>query len=500
MIFATASRAPRTLSSPPSAIWAVSSFVTSSAASSPLVVTGAVVLVGTLFVMHKNYQRRLRLQELLSKPVLESLWLTPEDNESRNNNNNECIYLDYNGTTSIHPLVLAAMLPFLMVHFGNPSSSHAYGRIPQRAVTNARQSILRLLGTKDPSTDNNNSLWFTGCGTESDNLAIALALQSSPEPNPHIVTTNVEHPAIEKCLQHWQAAGRGVEVTYVPVQPNGRVRAEDVVMALRDNTVLVTVMLANNESGALMPIREIGHVCRQRNILVHTDAAQACGKVCLSELLRDKDDQQLVVDMVTLVGHKMGAPKGIAALYVKPHCLTSHGRSLPPNQAVLLHGGGQEFGRRGGTENVPYMVGMGKAADLSLQHLDRNMRHMEHLRTTLLEGLQDELDGVTTVRPNGPSDASQRLPNTLSVGIKGIQSGTLLSSIQDKVAASAGAACHSSSSSGGSISSVLRAMKVPTEYATGTLRLSVGPTTTIQDIQKATKIIADEVKTQLQTQ
>jgi cysteine desulfurase len=391
-----------------------------------------------------------------------------------------CIYLDYNGTTPIHPLVLAAMLPFLTIHFGNPSSSHYFGAQPKLAVEEARLSLLNLIGIPNEPPS---SIWFTGCGTESDNMAIQLAIQSSQKR--HVVTTNVEHPAITECLKALEEDGK-ITVTYVPVQQDGRVSAKDVIDAIDpDKTMLVTIMLANNESGALQPVKEIAAHCRQHQILMHTDAAQACGKVNVADLCGD-------ADLITIVGHKLGAPKGVAALYVRDGCLVG----LPDNnRGIMLQGGGQEGGRRGGTENVPYIVAMGTAADLAVQNLPANMKHMEAMRSRLLKNLKREIGDE--IRPNGPTDPQHRLPNTLSIGIPGIVSGSLLNKISRQVAASAAAACHSSGA--GTISSVLLAMEVPTEYARGTLRLSLGPTTTADEIDKAASIIAKQVKLERQS-
>jgi len=397
----------------------------------------------------------------------------------------ECIYLDYNGTTPIHSLVVSAMLPFFTTHFGNPSSSHHYGKRPKEAVDAARKSILDMIGT--PASTPLSAIWFTGCGTESDNLAIQLALQSYPaQQKKHIVTTNVEHPAIDVCLRRLMEDGE-VDVTFVPVNKEGQVSAEDMISAIRPDTVLVTLMLANNESGAIQPVAQVAKECRKRSILCHTDAAQAVGKMDVSlESLGD-------VDMITLVGHKIGAPKGVAALYVRPNCCSEGGRNLRDG-CVLLLGGGQEGGRRGGTENVPYIAGMGKAADIVTEQWEKNAAHMEAMRERLLSNLREKL-GDDMIRPNGPLDPTMRLPNTLSVGLRGIQSGNLLANIGNQVAASAGAACHSSGTSG--ISSVLIAMDVPTEFAKGTLRLSVGPTTTADDVDRAAAIIAEEAKKQI---
>lgn len=393
-----------------------------------------------------------------------------------------CIYLDYNGTTPIYPQVLESMMPYLAEHYGNPSSSHIMGKEPRRAINQARESLLKLLGAP---TSQLNSLWFTASGTESDNLAIELALQSTPDiKDKHIVTCNVEHQAIELYLK--KLAGQGnIKVTAVPVDKEGRVSAKDMIAAIRPNTILVTLMLANNESGALQPVQDVARECRKRCILMHTDAAQAAGKV--SVRLEDLG----YPDMISVVGHKMGAMKGIAALYVREGCFQEQGRNLH-NQGIMMIGGGQEFGRRAGTENTPSIVGFGTAAGLALSGLSRNARHMESLRSRLLSNLQAHL-GDANVRANGPSDPALRLPNTLSVGLKNIHSGDLLAEIGHQVAASAGATCHSASG----VSSVLKAMQVPEDFARGTLRLSLGPKSTAADMDRAALIIAEGVKKQL---
>lgn len=438
-------------------------------------------LAGVTAVAVLSYmQNRRRLQHVLykDKEALESLLLA--DNPAC-----DCIYMDYNGTTPVYPDVLKAMLPYFQTHFGNPSSGHSYGREPRRAVNLARTQILQLLG-EDPPKDIS-SIWFTACGTESDNLAIQLALQSTKHlhaAKPHIVTCIVEHAAVAGYLDVLVEQGQ-CEVTTVPVDTRGIVSATDISQAMRENTVLVTLMLANNESGALQPVAAVARQCRAAGVLFHTDAAQAVGKVSVS--LKDMGDP----DLVSVVGHKIGAPKGIACLYVRPGTLQEHGRKMH-NHGVLLVGGAQEFGHRGGTENVPYIVGFGHAAVAAKAHLKENAAHMEDMRSRLLNNLVAAL-GSDMVRTNGPEDPSLRLPNTLSVGLKGVNSGDLLASIEYKVAASAGATCHST----GSISSVLRAMNVPEEFARGTLRLSVGPKTTAKDIDKTAIILVEAAKKQL---
>ena len=394
-----------------------------------------------------------------------------------------CIYMDYQATTPVWPEVAAAAEPYLHLHWGNPSSGHAFGRPCAAAVKKARLQVASLINAHE------DEIMFTGCGSEADNHAIIGAVEmeearrraagggkAGDAPLPHVVTTNIEHPAIERCLEHLQAAGR-VEVTYVPVDDEGRVSASAVGAAVTPNTVLITVMHSNNEVGSVQPIADIVAAARNVNpdVLVHTDAAQSIGKV-------DIDVDALGVSMLTLVGHKFGAPKGVAALYVK------RGLRLPN----YLHGGGQEAGRRAGTECVVLLAAIGEAAHIAKEEATPLRAHMtstrDRLATRLMEGLPE---GATRV--NGPADAAQRLPNTLSIGLKGVSSGQLLATLSEQLAASAGAACHSSHES---ISAVLRAMHVPTEYAVGTLRLSTGRHTTFEDVDAAAKLIIAEAQRQ----
>lgn len=270
----------------------------------------------------------------------------------------KCIYLDYNATTPIDPRVVQAMLPYLTTHFGNPSSSHYYGLEPKLAIQKARGLILEMLHPhcleKTTSKEEQGGILFTGCGTEADNLAIHLAIQSRiksrfppmEKKHPyHVVTTNVEHPAVAQYLDALEQRGE-VEVTRIPVNEEGYVTLEHVKQAIRKGeTVLVTIMLANNESGALQPVKQVAEYCRKHGILFHTDAAQAVGKVSVA---LDETGIGDCVDMVTIVGHKFGAPKGIACLYVRPGCLHE---GLTSSDYLLI-GGGQEGGKRGGTENV----------------------------------------------------------------------------------------------------------------------------------------------------
>ena len=451
----------------------------------------------------KEYTQEL--SHLKNQECIPSLLLTCED-RALYNSSTRCIYLDYNGTTPIREEVVSAMIPYLTTHFGNPSSAHYYGRQPKVAIQRARAEIASLLLTQEQVQDKklveetSNAIIFTGCGTEADNMAIHLAVyawfagrKTNKEAGiPHVVTCNVEHPAVAECLKFFEQRG-DIETTYVKVDEEGLVSASDVIDVIRPNTCFVTLMLANNESGAIMPVLEVASFCRKKGVLFHTDAAQAVGKLAM-------DLERLGgPDMITLVGHKFGAPKGVAALYVRPGCLGKNGRKEPDLYGVsggLLLGGGQETGRRAGTENVPYIVGMGRAASLvSGPNLVENAAHMEQMRTKLIDNLTREL-GKENIRANGPRERERRLPNTLSVGIKNVHSGELLKRVGEQVAASAGSACHAS---GGKISAVLLAMNVPIEFANGTLRLSVGVGTSEADLDRATEIIAREARRQWET-
>ena len=439
-------------------------------------------------LLSQNNQRRY----LSTHSIGSDLHLSSEET-------NTCIYLDHNGTTPIYPAVLEEMMPYLTTHFGNPSSGHAYGKEPKAAVALARRRVMSLLVDDEESLNMaDDCIIFTGCGTESDNLAIELALASCGKRN-HVVTCNIEHPAVLECLKVMENAGK-IDLTIVEVNDEGIISVDDVAKAIKpDQTALVTIMLANNEVGSLQPIADIAKLCQEANVLLHTDAAQAVGKVSVE--LKDLGHP----DMITIVGHKMGAPKGVAALYVRRGCLSENGRVEPHGYGscgLALRGGGQEKGRRAGTENVAYIAGLGKAAQLltkqsqadksKKQWMD-NAEHMSGLRSRLLDNLTFTL-GEENVRTNGPADPASRLPNTLSVGLRNVHSGELLKAVSNQVAASAGSACHAS---GGGVSAVLKCLHVPGEFARGTLRLSVGPGTSIEEIDRASEIIAAEAKKQL---
>ena len=370
---------------------------------------------------------------------------------------NRPIYLDYNATTPHAPEVIEAMRPYLEEHFGNPSSSHWYGAQTRVAVAEARGQVAALLNCQPAD------ILFTSGGTESNNHAIrgvALTRQSRGQ---HIITSQIEHPAVTEVCRRLET--EGFEVTYLPVDQYGLVSAADVEGAIRPDTILITLMHANNEVGTIQPIQAVSAVARRRGIVFHTDAAQSAGKI-------STDVQELGVDLLTIAGHKIYAPKGVGALYVR------EGLALER----LMEGAGQEGGRRPGTENVLEIVGLGRACEVAERDLARNMSHMRECRDELDQGLRKK---IPDVRVNGHPEI--RLPNTLSVSILGLNANDLLAEVGALVAASAGAACHSGEVR---VSHVLRAMNVPDEWARGTLRLSTGRMTTSAQVQAAVTAIA----------
>ena len=371
------------------------------------------------------------------------------------------IYLDYNGTTPHAPEVLEAMRPFLETEFGNPSSSHYYGIAPRQAVEAARAQVAGILNCRPEE------ILFTSGGTESNNHAIKGAARLYKHQGRHIITSEVEHPAVIEVCRFLETDG--FSVTYLPVDETGRVRVPDVDAAIRPDTILITIMHANNEVGTIQPVSEIAALARQNNILMHTDAAQSVGKMPV-------DVNDLGVSLLTIAGHKVYAPKGIGALYIK------EGVRLAP----FFHGAGQEGGRRAGTENVLEIVGIGKACEVALDRLDAAQTHMAKLRDRLQDGLTDALENV---RVNG--HPKHRLPNTLSISFYGLEANRLLEEIGLEVAASAGAACHSDTVE---ISHVLTAMGLAEDWAKGTLRFSVGRMTTADEIDHALDIIIKAVR------
>ncbi len=359
------------------------------------------------------------------------------------------VYLDNNATSAIAPEVLEAMLPYLSDLYGNPSSMHTFGGQVGHAVEKARGEVASLLGA-DAS-----EILFTSCGSESNNTVLASALSSRPEKK-HIITTRVEHPAILAPCQYYER--QGYRVTYLAVDARGRLNLDEYAAALSEDTAVVSIMFANNEVGNIFPIADMVSMAKEKGILFHTDAVQAVGKIPI-------DLKTLPVDFLSLSGHKLHAPKGIGVLYIRK------GTRFRPH----LRGGHQERGRRAGTENVPYIIGMGKAAVLAGQNIQQERTVVAALRdrleTELLQRIPDTI-------VNG--DTENRLPNTSSIAFKNVEGEAILLMLDRLgICASSGSACTSGSLEP---SHVLRAMGVPFNYAHGSIRLSLSRYTTAEEI------------------
>jgi cysteine desulfurase len=380
------------------------------------------------------------------------------------------IYLDYNATTPLDPTVFQAMVPYLgntssvwNSHFGNPSSAHAYGKAAHDAVEHARNQVADLLGAAP------DEIIFTGGGTEASNLALkgavfqrVLSGAGGGFRDMHIITSAIEHPAT---LQPCAFLKRlGCRLTILPVDKFGLVDPEAVRKAIDTSTRLVSIMHSNNEVGTLEPIAEIAAIAKERGVLMHTDAAQSLGKVRVKV-------NELGVDMLTLAGHKLYAPKGVGVLYVR------RGVNLEP----LIHGAGHESCRRAGTENVPYIVGLGKACELANQSLPAVTQRLRQLRDRLWKRLGEELGDKLQL--NGHPE--RRLPNTLNVNFVGHLGAELLEKIPE-IAASTGSACHEGPVK---LSPVLAAMGVPPEIGSGAVRLSVGRFTTEEEVDRAADLL-----------
>ncbi len=369
---------------------------------------------------------------------------------------NRPVYLDHNATTPVAPEVLEAMLPCLREAFGNPSSSYGLGREAAELIAEARSAIAALIRAQEEE------IVFTGCATEANNLALIGVARSVGEARRHLVVSAVEHPAVMEPARYLER--QGWALTVVPVDVHGRIDPEDVAAALRPDTALVSVMLANNEVGTLQPITEIAATARSRGILMHTDAAQAVGKIPV-------DVDELQVDLLTMAGHKFGATKGVGALYV---------REGTPIRRILF-GAGHERGLRPGTENVPAIVGMGAAARRAAEHFAGADDHLRQCRDRMHQILQRAIPDLLL---NGHPE--QRLPNTLNVSFPGANGQTLLNAARDDVSASVGSACHADDARP---SGVLGAMGLDTVRAAGAVRLSTGRETGEADVVRAAEAL-----------
>lgn len=373
---------------------------------------------------------------------------------------NKPVYLDYNATTPIDPAVAETMMPFIKTHFGNPSSSHLFGIEAKRAVEKARKQVAGML---DCGVD---EIIFTSGGSESNNYAIRGAAFANRNKGNHIITSSIEHPAVsEVCLF---LERNGFNVTYLPVDEYGMVDPQSVIDSITPQTILITIMHANNEVGTIQPISEIGKIAREHEIIFHSDCAQSVGKIVVNV-------KEMNVDLLSIAGHKFYAPKGIGALYIRS------GIKLEK----LIYGADHEMNLRAGTENVIEIVGLGEACRIVSEKLNLFHDHLKKMRDRLETGLKGNFFGL---RINGHPE--KRLANTLSISFRNLEANTIVSELVD-VAVSAGAACHSDSID---ISTTLKAMKVPKEDAIGTIRLSTGRYTTSDEIDFAVEEISSLVE------
>ena len=371
------------------------------------------------------------------------------------------IYLDHAATTPTAPEVLAAMLPYFSECWGNASAVYATGREARRAVENARKEVAKAIGALPQE------ICFTSGGSESDNTAIRGTARALREKGKHIITTAIEHHAVLKTCR--QLEQEGFEVTRVRPDGEGRIDPEEIRKAIRKDTILVTVMAANNEIGTLEPVGEIGRICREQGVVFHTDAVQAAGAVAI-------DVREAGCDLLSLSGHKFYGPKGIGALYIH------EGTRLDP----LIAGGQQERGFRAGTENLPGIVGLGKAITLAAENLDRNAGHMRRMRDRLTDGLLASVPGAAL---NGPRE--ERLPNNCSIRFDGIDGEALLLRLDlAGIAASAGSACTAGNQE---TSHVLKAIGLTEEEAGSSLRLTTGIHTTEEEVDETVRTVREIV-------
>lgn len=373
------------------------------------------------------------------------------------------VYADNAATTRVSQSVLDAMMPYLAEHYGNASSVYSIARTAKRAIEEARGKVAAALGAEP------REIYFTSCGTESDNWAIkGAAMKLAAKGKKHIITSNFEHHAVLHTCEYLEK--HGFEVTYLPVDSMGLISPEQVEKAIRPDTALVTIMYANNEIGTIQPVAEIGKVCRDKGVLFHTDAVQAVGNVSIN--VKEQN-----IDMLSLSGHKIHAPKGIGALYIRKGVVIDN----------FMHGGGQESGKRGGTENTAYIVALGQAIEDAVNGLDAKAARLTKLRDRLIDGMLK----IPVSRLNG--DPVKRLCGNVNVSFEAVEGEALLLRLDLKgVCGSSGSACTSGSLDP---SHVLLAIGLPHEVAHGSLRLSLGDDTTDEDVDYILEVLPGVVQT-----
>ncbi|WP_315067214.1 cysteine desulfurase NifS [uncultured Clostridium sp.] len=367
------------------------------------------------------------------------------------------VYMDYSATTYVKPEVLEEMLPYFTEKFGNPSSFYGISRETKRSIDKAREQVAEALNCLP------DEVYFTGGGSEADNWAIKGIASAHKNKGNHIITTKIEHHAVLHTCAYLEK--NGFDVTYLDVDEEGLINLEDLKNAITDKTILVSIMFANNEIGTIQPIKEIGEICREKNIFFHTDAVQAVGNVPV-------DVKDMNIDMLSLAGHKIYGPKGIGVLYIKKGIKIDN----------LIHGGAQERNRRAGTENIAAIVGLGKAMELAHNNLEEHMKKLTLLRDKLIDGLLK----IPYTRLNGPK-GDKRLPGNVNVCFRFIEGESILLSLDFKgVCASSGSACTSGSLDP---SHVLLAIGLPHEIAHGSLRLTMGEGSTEEDVDYVLEVV-----------
>lgn len=372
------------------------------------------------------------------------------------------IYMDYAATTYTKPEVLEEMIPYFTEFYGNPSSIYSISRETKKALDKARMRVAKAINA-DP-----NEIYFTGGGSEADNWAIKGIAFAHQNKGNHIITTTIEHHAVLHACEYLEK--HGFEVTYLDVDAEGVIKLEDLKNAIKENTILVTMMMANNEIGSVQPVKEIGEICRERKIFFHTDAVQAVGHI-------DVDVKEMNIDLLSLAAHKFYGPKGVGALYIKKGIKIHN----------LVHGGGQEKNRRAGTENVAGIVGLGKALELAVDNLAEHNKKLTYLRDKLMDGLLQ----IPHTRLNGPK-GEKRLPGNVNVCFRFIEGESVLLMLDAMgICASSGSACTSGSLDP---SHVLLAIGLPHEIAHGSLRLSLGDGTTEEEVDYVLKTVPSIVQ------
>ena len=371
-------------------------------------------------------------------------------------------YFDHAATTRVKKEVLDKMFPYFVEQYGNPSSLYKLGRIARVGVEEARKNVANLINC------DRNEIIFTSGGTESDNTALKGIMHLEKNKGKHMITTKIEHPAILHTCERLEE--EGYQITYLNVNKEGIIELEELNNAIRKDTVLLSIMFANNEIGSIQPIERIGEIANKRGIIFHTDAVQACGNV-------EIDVKKMKIDMLSLSGHKIGAPKGIGALYVN--------KSIEFKK--FIDGGHQERDKRAGTENVPGMIGLGEACKIAKENMEEHIKNLTELRNDYISRIKNE---IVDIQINGSME--KRLPGNSNISFKGVNGNELLMKLDERgICASAGSACSSGS---GSPSHVLTAIGLPSEYAEGTLRVTLGEDNTKEDINYLVESLTEIIK------